>query len=85
MQYDPKKDKLVQINKSKALFDNLKLYTGYSEVQLEADLADKERVLKYLVELNISSVDGVGRVIAEYYTDKENLMKYIAHKKVLPS
>lgn len=85
MQYDSKKDALVKVNKSKALFDNLKLYTGYSEAQIKKDLAEKEQILKYLEKLNIDSVDDVGRVMAEYYTDKENLMKYVRQKKLLPS
>jgi len=85
MQYDTKKDELVQVNKSKALYDNLKLYTGYSEAEIKHNINEKEHVLKYLVELNIDSVDGVGRVMAEYYTDKANLMKHIASKKLLPS
>lgn len=85
MQYDIKKDKLVEVNKSKSFFDNLKLYTGFSQKEIEADLKEKERILNYLVDLNIESVDEVGRVMAEYYTDKPNLMKYISKKKVLPS
>jgi len=85
MQYDPKKDRLVQVNKSEALYENLKLYTGYSQSEIEKNLAEKERILKYLLDLNIDSVDGVGRVMAEYYTDKKKLMKYIASKKLLPS
>ncbi|MBC8501016.1 MAG: CpaF family protein [Nanoarchaeota archaeon] len=85
MQYDPKKDRLVQVNKSKSLYENLKLYTGYSQSEIEKNLVEKERILKYIVDLNIDSVDGVGRVMAEYYTDKKNLMKYVASKKLLPS
>lgn len=83
LQYDPKKDELVQVNKSKSLYENLKLYAGFSEADIESDLKEKEKVLKYLEDLNIETVDGVGRVMAEYYTDKENLMKYIHDKKLL--
>jgi len=83
MQYDQKKDKLVNVNKSKALFANLKLYTGMSEGDIKKDLAEKAAVLKYLDTLDITSVDGVGRIIAEYYTDRQNLMKFVrAHKRL---
>jgi hypothetical protein len=33
--------------------------------------------LKYLVNKKIDTVDGVGRIMAEYYTDKDNLMKFV--------
>ena len=29
------------------------------------------------------TVDGVGRVMAEYYTDKKNLLKYVSDKELL--
>lgn len=84
MQYDPKKDELVTVNKSIALYDNLKLYTGFTERQITADLKEKEKILKYLVKNNVDTVDGVGRVMAEYYTDKKNLMKFVSKNKLLP-
>lgn len=84
-QYDNKKDKLVTKNASKTLYDTLKLYTGMSKAGIEKDLKEKTRVLEYLVELRIESVDAVGRVFAEYYTDKEFLLRFVKEKKNLPS
>jgi hypothetical protein len=35
-----------------------------------------------MVKLDVADIDAVGRVIAEYYTDKENLFKFVkANKK----
>ncbi|HEY9703523.1 MAG TPA: ATPase, T2SS/T4P/T4SS family, partial [Allocoleopsis sp.] len=84
MQYDIKKDVLVKINKSKALFDNISLFTGMSESEINAELNDKVKVLNYLAEKNISDVDGVGRIVAEYYTNKDGLMKYVNSHKDFP-
>ncbi|KYK27140.1 hypothetical protein AYK26_00405 [Euryarchaeota archaeon SM23-78] len=81
MQYDQQKDKLVKKNPSKSLFQNLKLYTGMSDSQIKHDLDEKERVLNYMVKHNITDVDEVGRIIAEYYTNKHNLMKFVHANK----
>ena len=82
LQYDQKKDNLVKKNPSKSLFNNLKLYTGMNDAEIHRDLAEKEKVLNYLVKNQILDVDAVGRIIAEYYTDKNNLMKFVnANKK----
>ena len=81
MQYDQKKDRLVKVNTSKSLFKNLKLYTGMSEAEIKKDLYEKEKVLNYMVKHDINEVDEVGRVIAEYYTDKHNLMKFVNANK----
>ena len=84
MQYDIKKDVLVTISKSKALFDNISLFTGLTDSEINKELADKVRVLTYLVKKNIDDVDGVGRIVAEYYTDKDNLMKYVNNNRDFP-
>lgn len=42
---------------------------------------EKERVLKWIVKQNINAVDSVGKVMAEYYTDAENLMKFVKKNK----
>jgi flagellar protein FlaI len=77
MQYDYKKDALVWINKSQSLFDSLRLYTGFSDAEIQAELKEKQRVLNYLIKNNIDGVDDVGRVMAEYYTNKKYLLSVI--------
>ncbi|MGV8162675.1 MAG: type II/IV secretion system ATPase subunit [Candidatus Nanoarchaeia archaeon] len=81
LQYDPKKDELVEVNKSKVLMENIKLFTGMSDKEYQNELEEKITVLKYLVDLNIDTIDGVGRIVAEYYTNKENLMRFVKIKK----
>ncbi len=77
LQYDPKKDRLVQVAKSRSFLQTLKLYTGLTDKDVAAEIAEKRRVIDYLVKHSIFTVDAVGRVIAEYYTDKENLFRFI--------
>ena len=83
MQYHPKEDKLHRVSESKALMDTLKLFTGFTDAEIAGDLAEKQRVLQYLVTNGIDTVDSVGRIIAEYYTNKENLLKYVRQNKLL--
>ena len=51
--------------------------------ELKKSLKGRESVLKWLVKQNINTVDSVGRVMAEYYTDIENLMKVVRKNKRL--
>lgn len=83
MQYDYKKDALLWVDKSKSFFDNLRLYTGFSDKEIKDELTEKERILTYLIKKSIIGVDEVGRVIAEYYTNKKNLLSIIAKGKLL--
>ncbi len=77
MQYDPREDELVKENDSEVLYEDLKMYTGYTEEEIDEELEMKEKVLNYLVEQDIDTVEGVGHVMAEYYTDKERLMELV--------
>lgn len=77
LQYDPKKDKLLPKNKSKAFMETLKMYTGYSDADIHREIEEKRKIIEYLVKFDILDVDSVGRIIAEYYTDKENLLRFV--------
>jgi archaeal flagellar protein FlaI len=85
LQYDPKKDILVNKNKSKSLFGTLELYTGMTPKEINADLKAKQTVLNYLTSMDIKAVDSVGRVMAEYYTNPDYLFKHVKAKKLLPA
>ena len=56
---------------------------GASQSSIKKELAEKEIILKWLVKQNINTVDEVGRVMAEYYTNKDNLMKFVRRNKPL--
>ena len=81
MRYDASKDLLRKSANSVAIKKNLELYTGLSYNHIKKDLTEKEAVLKWLVKQNINTVDSVGRVMAEYYTNKGNLMKFVRANK----
>jgi flagellar protein FlaI len=76
-QYDPTKDKLIAKNPSKSFMKTIQTFSGISISKLQGDLKEKENILKWLVKKNIRTVEGVGQVIAEYYTDPEALLKKV--------
>lgn len=77
MQYDMKQDKMLNVNQSVRLLPELETQTGLSTQEINTDLRDKAEVLKWLVKKNITDVNGFGKVIATYYTNKESLMRFI--------
>lgn len=69
--WDPNKDKIVQHSASVKLFDKLSMHTGMSQADINRDLKEKEDVLMWLVKNNIRDIYNVGKVISEYYLDKD--------------
>ena len=49
----------------------LGMFTGMTRNEINRDTKEKELVLKYMVKHNIDTVDDVGGVMAEYYTNKD--------------
>jgi flagellar protein FlaI len=82
MQFDPKKDFLQNVGKSKTLMNTLQTYTGYTTNEIRKILEEKEKVLKYLINHNVESVDEVGQAMAEYYTNHEEFMHFVNSNKL---
>ena len=61
----------------------LELYTGHNVKELNKILKIKQSILNYMVKNNIDQVDSVGRIMAEYYTNYDNLIKHVRANKIL--
>ncbi len=73
--YDPKKDVIVEANKSERVTKELSMFTGLSEAELKRDLDEKKTILDAMVKLKIFNIEDVGRAIADYYSNKAALIK----------
>ena len=83
IQLDIKSGKLRTVNRSKTLLSTIELFTGFSNSELKKSLKEKENILKWLVKQDINTVDEVGKVMAEYYTQPDYLMGLVRKNKKL--
>jgi len=67
-------DAIVPHSESIRLFDELTLHTGYSKAEIREELEKKQKVLGWMIKFNVRNVNDVGRTIAQYYRDPENVM-----------
>ncbi len=81
MQWDAKSDKLKRIAESSSLIDNVKLYTGMSRKEIDINLEEKNLILKWLTKHNINTINDVGKIMAEYYTNKDKLLDVVKKNK----
>jgi len=70
MQYNPRKDKTEQISPMKAINKTLNIFTGMNNKDIEEDLKQKEKVLKWIVDNNIRNVNDIGMIMSKYYRNK---------------
>jgi len=81
LQYDPKRDVMTQRNKSHSLYNTLEMFTGSTPKEINAEISEKQQVLKYLVSQQVKNINDVGRLMAQYYTEKDELMKFVRTNK----
>jgi flagellar protein FlaI len=72
--WNPKTDKLEKSWKSVRLFDEVKMHTGMSDKEISEDILQKENILQWMLDNKINTVNTVGKIIAEYYNDKNRVI-----------
>lgn len=69
--HNARSDEIVKTeNKSKTFFESIKLYTGMTEEEINQNLEQKMKILKWLVAKNIREVNKIGQIMADYYRNK---------------
>ena len=79
--WNPSTNTVVKHSDSIRLFDELSLHTGLSQDEINKDLKEKQLVLDWMAKKNISDMTEVGRIIANYYSDKEEVLKIVYKEK----
>ena len=68
-------DEIEKRRESDSIMDKLKMHTGMGREEIYDNIADKEKVLDWMIEKNVTDVNEVGMLIAEYYSDPEEIIE----------
>jgi len=81
-------DTFSKISNSTEAMEKLKLVTGMTEEEIAENMEEKETVLKWMVREEVNDLEKVGHVVAQYYSDSEELLDKISEgvnvEEVLP-
>ncbi len=72
---------IVSSGESKRVFDALHMHTGMSRREMNQDLNEKIKIMNWMVKYSVNTVNNVGKVVSQYYTDKESVLKMISKNK----
>ncbi len=75
--WNPRTDKLDKIDDLSALADRIALYTGMTQKEMNSDIAEKSRLINFMIKQNCNDVEKVGRVVAEYYNNRDSLLQIV--------
>ncbi|MFH0956583.1 MAG: ATPase, T2SS/T4P/T4SS family [Candidatus Aenigmatarchaeota archaeon] len=74
----PSKDKIMQWGKSHRVMNDIKLFTGMDDSELDKNLEEKRKVLEWMTKSGINDMNEVGKLISEYYADSKAVLDMIA-------
>jgi len=78
--WNPSSDRLEKANPSTRLLQGIKTYTNLSDAEIARNLSEKKQILEWMLEKDINSVEEVGSIISEYYSDPDSVLSRV-HKK----
>ena len=67
-------DKLEKVSPSIRLIDEVSMFSGMTPKEIEDDIKGKAMILEWLLSKNIKEVNDVGKIITEYYIDKDTVL-----------
>lgn len=79
--WNAKTDSIESVYPSVRIKDELELFAGMSEQDMQDDLKGKKIILDWLLKNKVRSVNDVGRIIAHYYLDKEKVLDLVKKGK----
>ncbi len=74
-------DKIVPHNESIRFMDELSLHTGLSIPEIKDEMLKKQRALEWMVKYDVHNITDVGRIMAEYYKDSDEVMEFVEKDK----
>ena len=77
------KDAIVKHSESLSLVEELSRHTAMSRQEIEEDLEEKKRILKWMLENSVRDLAKVGKVINIYYTNREFLKEVMKNKELI--
>ena len=81
--WDPVDDTIRAENESIRIINELRLHSGMDEIELKEEIKRRVEILRWMVENDVRTVDEVGKVVSEFYYDKEKVYSMIK-KKIKP-
>lgn len=72
-EWQSREDEMEKKTESESIYDNLIMHTGMTKEEIDENIENKKCILQWMIDNDVSEVDNVGKVIAEYYSRPEEV------------
>lgn len=78
----PMKDEILPFEPSVRLMELIKMYANIDDDTIKKELLEKKKILEWMAEKKINTIEDVGNIISMYYGDSEETMNMIKLDKI---
>lgn len=72
-----KQDKLIPEGRSMKFYGKLELLVGFTPDEIREEIRKRVDILKWMCKNNVDDLNSVGKIVAEFYKDEENVLKIV--------
>ncbi|MFP4038447.1 MAG: type II/IV secretion system ATPase subunit [Candidatus Nanohaloarchaea archaeon] len=72
--WDSENDEIEKKRDSDNIMNKLQMHTGMDREEIFENISDKEKVLQWMIDRDVEDVDEVGKIIAEYYNNEDDII-----------
>ncbi|MEM4366652.1 MAG: ATPase, T2SS/T4P/T4SS family [Candidatus Anstonellales archaeon] len=76
-----KDDKIKELAKPMRIYEQLGLYTGMSEKEIDSNIDERVAMLEWMIKNNYLGVDEVGRIVNHYYKNPDEVISLVVKDK----
>lgn len=81
----PKEDKVIELkHPTSRIQQELEMRSGMSTKEMEADILEKEEILKWMLKNNVRDITDVGKIVSTYYIER-NFVTDTVKKNLTPN
>jgi len=73
--------RIVPKNQTTRVFEVLNMHAGMTRKEMTSDINEKIRILEWMVKHNVNTVNEVGKIVSEYYSDPEFVLHSVSKNK----
>ena len=78
-EWQSREDEMKKQADSESVYENLKMHTGMTSEEIDENLREKEDILEWMIMNDLSEVDTVGKIIAEYYSNSDKVLDVVSN------
>ncbi|MBU0530137.1 MAG: ATPase, T2SS/T4P/T4SS family [Candidatus Aenigmatarchaeota archaeon] len=82
--WSPSTDQIMKYGKSRRAMDEIKMFSGMDDKEIERNLSEKITVLKWFLKNDVLDNNVIGNIVSRYYTNEDEVLRKVQRGTLKP-